>query len=582
MRDTIASLHRARLAREKGAVIKDWGGRISIALVYPNHYRIGMSSLGYQVLYGLFNRHDKVVAERFFKPEQIEMPLYLEGGKGLLSLESLSPLNRFDLIAFSLSFENDYPNILKILELGKIPLLSAEREWIRPLVMAGGVTTFLNPEPIAPFFDFFLIGEAESFLDEFIHVFEENRDAFDNRRDFLGFLARSLGNLYVPSLYETMYGKDGTIHSMMPIGRDIPPRIRSPRLEVAGASVTTSGIMTPDTAFSNKVLIELGRGCGRSCRFCAAGYVYRPPRVRGEEELYSAVDRVMGGCANLGLLSAAVSDTPGIENLTETILKKGGRFSVSSLRADSLSGTLIDHLKASGQKTIAIAPEAGSERLRKVVNKHLTKDQIIDSVRLIAGKEAFSLRLYFLIGLPTETRQDFEEILELVKSIRHHMIKESKGRGKIGHIRLSVNCFIPKPFTPFQWHPMEQMSSLKEKQKWLKKSLGREGGVTVSFDLPKWAYIQTLLSMGDRRVASMLLLSHKHNGNWAKALRFSDMNPDFFIYRPRKLDEVLPWDFIDHGIRKAHLITEYRLALQGRESEACRVGECKRCGVCGE
>ncbi|MFH1489279.1 MAG: radical SAM protein, partial [Pseudomonadota bacterium] len=386
MPQTIASLHRARLAREKGAVIKDWGGRISVALVYPNHYRIGMSSLGYQVLYGLFNRHDKVVAERFFKPDQIEMPLYLEGGKGLLSLESLSPLNRFDLIAFSLSFENDYPNILKILELGKIPLLSAEREWVRPLVMAGGVTTFLNPEPSAPFFDFFLIGEAEPFLDEFIHVFEENRDAFDNRQDLLKFLARRLGNLYAPSLYETRYGEEGTIHAMTPVGRDIPPRIRSPRLEVAGASVATSGIMTPDTTFSNKVLIELGRGCGRSCRFCAAGYIYRPPRVRGEEDLHSAVDRAMGGCANLGLLSAAVSDTPGIENLTETILKKGGRFSVSSLRADSLSGTLIDHLKASGQKTIAIAPEAGSERLRKVVNKHLTKDQIIDSVRLIAGK----------------------------------------------------------------------------------------------------------------------------------------------------------------------------------------------------
>jgi radical SAM superfamily enzyme YgiQ (UPF0313 family) len=285
--------------------------------------------------------------------------------------------------------------------------------------------------------------------------------------------------------------------------------------------------------------------------------------------------------ADFGLLSAAVSDTPGIGKLTDLILKKGCRFSVSSLRADSLTEELLANLKAAGQKTVAIAPEAGSEKLRKVLNKHLSRDQIIEAVRLIARIKDFSLRLYFLIGLPRETHDDMDEMFALVKSIKHHMIKESRARGRIGRIKLSINCFIPKPFTPFQWIPMENMRTLKERQKWLKKAFGREGGIKASFDLPKWAYLQTLLSMGDRRVGPILLRSYKLGGNWTKALRFSEINPDFFVYRPRGLEEILPWDFIDHGIEKNFLIQEYHRALDGRESETCSVGECSRCGVCG-
>jgi len=233
-------------------------------------------------------------------------------------------------------------------------------------------------------------------------------------------------------------------------------------------------------------------------------------------------------------------------------VERGGRFSVSSLRAEGLTRGFLDHLKRTGQKTVTIAPEAGSERLRRVTNKHLARDQIIEAVRLIASTGDFSIRLYSLIGLPTETRDDVAEIVELVKIIKHHMVKESAPRGRIGRIRLSVNCFVPKPFTPFQWFPLEELSSLKEKQKWLKKMLAREGGIKVSSDVPRWAYVQALLSMGDRRVSSILLSAHKSGGDWTKALRFSDVNPDFFVYRPKGLDEVLPWDFIDNGILKSH------------------------------
>jgi radical SAM superfamily enzyme YgiQ (UPF0313 family) len=513
------------------------------------------------------------------------MAIYLQSGKQLLSLESQRPLREFDLVAFSLSFENDYPNILKILDLAKIPLLAEERSGRCPFIMAGGIATFLNPEPLAPFVDFFLLGEAEVNLYEFLDVFLETRPRRPERAEVVKNLAKDVPTLYVPSLYKPEYKKDGTLRSFLPKEAGVPEKIKVACYGATGREAKQeplSTITTPDTEFCDRVLIELGRGCGRSCRFCAAGYVYRPPRVSRESDLRVSIEKALETCDQVGLLGAAVSDVPGIENITSLIVNRGCGFSVSSLRADTLSQGLLNDLKKAGQRTLAIAPEAGSESLRRVINKHLTRGQITDAVRLISKTGSFTIRLYFLIGLPTETRGDMGEIVDLVKGIKHHMVKESAPRGRIGQIKLSVNCFVPKPFTPFQWFAQEQMSSLKEKQKWLKKSLEKEGGIKVNTDVAKWAYVQTLLSMGDRRVAPILLKSHESGGDWTRALRFSDVNPDFFVYRPKGLDEVLPWDFVDHGILKRHLVDEYELALKAEESDVCNVGECNRCGVCGQ
>ena len=581
MSDKIVSLYRAKLALEKGAICKDWGGRLSIALVYPNYYRVGMSNLGFQTVYGFLNRRNDVVAERVFLPEEQELSLHLGAGKGPLSLESQSPLKKFDIIAFSISFENDYPNILKILDLAGIPFLREKREEFHSVVMAGGITSFLNPEPLADFFDLFFLGEAESGLDEFIDIFKEYHSRNHVKGHILKGMAVKCSSAYVPSLYDVHYKNDGIIASRECRVKDISLSITPAIQKEADLEINRSVVLTPDTEFSDRILIELGRGCGRSCRFCAAGFVYRPPRFQDSNAIQECVDDSINECKRFGLLSASILDTPGIEDIFKDILEKGGTFSVSSLRADLLNENTLRLLKKSGQKHLAIAPEAGTERLRRVINKHMTQRQITDTVKMIARVGDFSLRLYFLIGLPTETKEDIRGIHELVKKIKHNMIKESRSRGRIGHIRLSVNCFIPKAFTPFQWFAMESVKELKEKQKWLRKAISKEGGVSISFDVPKWAYLQALLSMGDRRVGAILAKAHEYDHDFSKAFRHSELNPDFFVRRPKGLNEVLPWDFIDNGIKKEFLRKEYKLALKEKESDICNVGNCDRCGVCG-
>ncbi|MBW2004428.1 MAG: radical SAM protein [Deltaproteobacteria bacterium] len=405
----IATLYKNRLAKERGTVKKDWGGKLSVALIYPNYYQVGMSNLGFQVVYWMLNENPAIVAERVFLPEQEELLLYRKTKQTLLSVESQTPLQKFDFLAFSLSFENDYPNILTILDLSKIPLMCKDREENYPLIIAGGVTTFINPEPLANFIDCFLIGEGEVIVKKFFDAYLDFQLSTVNKEEALRVLASEVEGVYCPSFYKVAYREDGSIGSFTPLISSISSKVKAVKHTPFEGPLCQSKIITPSTEFSDTILVELNRGCGLGCRFCAAGYVYRPPRIIEEETIFSSFESILDENTRVGLISPSATDVPWIEKLTSTILERGGDFSVSSFRADSLTTDLLKNIKKSSQKTLTFAPEAGSERLRMAINKKLTTEEILEAIIRIARTGFFHIKLYFIIGLPTETREDVRD-----------------------------------------------------------------------------------------------------------------------------------------------------------------------------
>ncbi|MGD9056828.1 MAG: radical SAM protein [Desulfobacterales bacterium] len=557
---------------EIGAIHKSWGGRVRIALVYPNRYHVGMSNLGFQSVYRLLNEYDHVVCERAFLPEpshrQPPVIKTVESGKRLLDT---------DIIAFSLSFENDYPHILSILDNIGLPLRADQRGDRHPLLIAGGVASFLNPEPIAAFFDCFFIGEAEAVIPRFLDVFVPG----NKRRTVLKKIASEVPGAYVPAFYDVDYNRDGTISAFKPL-EAVTPGVKRVYLKDLADTATCSAILTPNTAFDQTHLIEVARGCPHGCRFCAAGFVYRPPRFRPISSLTENIDQASAKTDRIGLVGAAVSDLPGLSDLCGQYQDKNLRISFSSLRADGLSPEMLAVLKHSKVKTATIAPDAGSERMRNVINKGITEDAILAAADALVANGIPNLKLYFMIGLPTETGDDVEAIIRLGKKIKHRFLKASRSQKRIGDITISLNCFVPKPFTPFQWVAMAETAVLKKKIKKIKTELSKVANLRVHADIPRWAYIQGLFSRGDRRVADILFLAHSYKGNWARTLKDVSINPDFYVLRERDLNERLPWDFIDQGIKKSYLQKEYQRAMNARSSPACRVETCNICGVCNQ
>ncbi len=538
-----------------------------------------MSNLGFQSVCHLFDTYREgkgvVTVERAFLPDPEELKEYGRTEVPLFSYETKSPLTEFDIIAFSIAFEEDYFNIPKILGLGKVPLLSAERGLGKravfdPLVVAGGVAVSLNPEPLADMIDLFILGEAEGALHLFIDRFLELCESVPGRVDRVAGLD-SLPFTYIPSLYEVEYDHVG-IKSFRPRHGIKEKILATKNLDLDQFDIPRSFIYTPDTGFKDTFLTEVERGCGRGCRFCAAGFLYLPPRWRDVEKVKDVVAEGVERGGQIGLIGAAVSEYPDIKEVVEAGLGLGAPVTLSSLRLDSLDAPFLHSLKEAGYKTVTMAPEAGTERLRAVINKGMTDAEILSTVEEVVEAGFSKIKLYFLIGLPTETHYDALAISTLTLRIRSLMKK--------GMLHLSINPFVPKPFTPFQFHPFENAVTVDKRIAGIKEALKRERGITVKALSAKEALVQAYLSRADRRAGQFIIEAAALSP--ARAFKKWKKKESVIgsIYREVSEEDILPWDFIGHGLDKLYLWREYQRGMDERLTPPCDVGSCTRCGVC--
>ncbi|MBN2428176.1 MAG: radical SAM protein [Deltaproteobacteria bacterium] len=565
--------NRQRKASEEGLVSSPWGGRLAVALVYPNTYHHGMSNLGFQYAYDFFNRQDEALCERFFLPDKEDIKDCLHKKLPLRSLDSGRPLADFDVVCFSISFENDYLNLPILFELGRLPFFSAQRNERHPLVVCGGVVAFLNPEPLADIMDLFAVGEGEILLPQLLGgLLTPGVD----KAELLKALASRPG-FYVPAFYEIRYRDDGTIEEYLPAD-GVPQRVQRQWLRDLDASSCRSFVFCRDSEFADMALLEISRGCGRGCRFCAAGNIYLPPRERSPQQLADDIRAMAGARKRVGLVSAAVSDYSELPELCREIVGQRADFSVSSVRIDSLDRDLLRQLVACGHRTLTLAPEAGSQRLRNVINKNIDEEQILDCVKMATEEEIINLKFYFLIGLPTETDEDIAEMEALVEKIHRVWMDESKKIGRLGNLTLSVNPFIPKPFTPFQWMAMEQTAVLKTRMGLIRTFVGRLDRTQVFFESLRAAELQAFLARGDRRIG-MALIPLSSGKNLKQACREVGLDPDFYTRRERAEDEKFPWEILDIGVKRDYLREEFWKSLRGELSPSCGT-VCRGCGVC--
>jgi len=555
------------LAKEVGFSKKPHGDRLRIALAFPNTYWVGMSNLGFQTIYRLLNAEDDIVCERFFLPPRQELAELAKAKAPLLTLESQTPVGDFDIVAFSVSFEWDYVNVLTLLRLAGVPAYAAERTVRHPLVVVGGAVTFVNPEPLAPFADVIAAGEGEALVPALRAAFSEASD----RRDLLARLARSRG-FYVPSFYEPQYGADGTLtgYSLRPDlaaashpDGPVPLPVRKAALRTTDAvDPPATSIFTPDTEFGSRFLVEVVRGCANLCRFCWAGYNYLPVRAFPTNRILELAERARAHATRVGLVSIALCDHPDIERILARLNEMGYAISPASLRLDDLTPTIVSLLRDSGERTITIAPETGSDRLRRVINKTVTNDEILDRVELIFASGIENLKLYYMIGLPTETDEDLIAIRDLTLQIRERMLRHARSKGQIGRIVGSVNPLIPKPGTAYQWLPMADAALVDRSIKRLRSLMADIDNVYFNIKSERHSYYQALLSLGDRRVAPVIAAAERNGQNWRAAVAETGLDDEFFLFRDRTNDAMLPWDIIDGGMKASFFRAEFDKGLR--------------------
>ncbi len=549
---------RLTLSKETGYVSKPHGDRLRVALAFPNTYWVGMSNLGFQTVYRLFNAQDDVVCERVFLPPKQELAELSNSRAPLVTLESQSPVGEFDVFAFSVSFEWDYVNVLTMLRLAGVPIYAAERTDRHPLVVIGGAVTFVNPEPLAPFADVIAAGEGEVLVPGLEGAFA----AASDRRELLHALSRERG-FYIPSFYEPQYAKDGSLAGCAATAADAPVPVRKAALKTTDAvDPPATSIFTPDTEFGSRFLVEVVRGCANLCRFCWAGYNYLPVRAFPADRILQLAEQARPFASRAGLVSIALCDHPDIERILARLHEMGYGISPASLRLDDLTPPIVQILRASGEKTITIAPETGSDRLRRVINKTVTNDEILDRADLIFASGIENLKLYYMLGLPTETDEDLVAIRDLTLELRDRMLKYARPRGAVGRIIGSVNPLIPKPGTAYQWLPMEADADVDRKIKRLRSLTAGIDNVYFNIKSERHSYYQALLSLGDRRVAPVIAAAERNGQNWRAAVAETGIDADFYIFRDRSRDAALPWDIIDGGMKSSLFHAEYEKALR--------------------
>ncbi|MGH7348960.1 MAG: radical SAM protein, partial [Candidatus Rokuibacteriota bacterium] len=458
-------------------------------------------------------------------------------------------------------YEGDYINAVRLLRMAGIPLRAADRGPGDPVVMMGGVCAFSNPEPVAAFMDFVVVGEGEEVVGEIAAAWTASGPDGERRRQFIDRL-KPLAGVYVPDAYRVAYGPGRVIEGVTPLAADVPAIVVKRRLKDVNRFETRSVLKTPRAEYGHMELLEVGKGCGRGCRFCLEGQVYRPVRHRSLESLRESVAKIAQTSKRVGLVGACVSDYPWIGDLMRLLEEHGVEVSISSLRADSLTEDLVASLQRGGHRTLTMAPEAGTERLRRVVRKAITDEQLYEACRLLRRYGIPNLKCYFMIGLPTETREDVEAIPDLAARLLERLAVLGPDGHSFGKLTLSISSFVPKPWTPFQWAPFDDPRALEDKLDRIKRAARRLDTIRVVHENPREAALQALLARGDRRVADFIELAAGLDGDWRRALREWDGDAAFFTRRPREVTEILPWDHFDVGVKKAGLAREWERALE--------------------